>query len=531
MNAQGKLIGEIITSQELSLEGEHLLLDDSMVAYNDAGQTIKTYHDDGAGNQVSTSVTHSDKGVLLMSQEWVRKADGTSTGEVVLYDVNGNVVRKQVSTGGQDADGASVGSTQVYDAQGKLLETSDDKTIWDLDGNEVYYRSNTVDAKGRESFFQREGNKTTRVYYDSADNYRLRISEGNTTTEYDGMGQVVTQSVTDDAGITRVSDGAGNVVSYSTRDDNGIKQEFFADGKPMTITVKDDDGESRTTSYDHDGYINYVEIWYPDKNYSVQYDGDGRAVDVSYRDDAGRAAYYDVAENQWYSADGEVAIEVPEFAGEIDLSNIETGGAKRPEEMAKEEEKKEEEEKPQRPKGVWYYDNNAATFGIHLRDVRPDLTNKWYTVTPIDISQDGLQRFELYGGNMWILGQVNVLVEGDNVTVTYDIIKDGKGRTKVSQEYLNIFNDLGSITKEQLGGNAANDEGYQFGQPISIEKDLGGDTNVLLYVRNQVTYNTRVLGNQYLVRMWPNVPHRKQLREAMLDLMDPYEAPAAEVSN
>lgn len=168
-----------------------------------------------------------------------------------------------------------------------------------------------------------------------------------------------------------------------------------------------------------------------------------------------------------------------------------------------------------------YRNNTVCTFGIHLRDIMPKLTDKWYTVTPIDLSKNGTQSFELIASNMWIIGQVNVTVDGDSVLIDRDIILEGIGRTKILSEYLNIFPDLNSITPEALEDDGLYGKGYSFGEPISIEKDLGGDTNVLLYVRNVATFHPRVSDTRFLERMWENLPHRINQRNAMNEMMDP----------
>ena len=168
-----------------------------------------------------------------------------------------------------------------------------------------------------------------------------------------------------------------------------------------------------------------------------------------------------------------------------------------------------------------YRNNTVCTFGVHLRDIMPELTDKWYTVTPIDLSRSGTQSFELVGGNMWIIGQVNVTVDGDNVLIDRDIILEGIGRTKILSEYLNIFKDLNSITREALEDDGLYGRGFSFGEPISIERDLGGDTNVLLYVRNVATFHPRVSNERFLVRMWENLPHRIDQRNVMIEMMDP----------
>ena len=62
--------------------------------------------------------------------------------------------------------------------------------------------------------------------------------------------------------------------------------------------------------------------------------------------------------------------------------------------------------------------------------------------------------------------------------------------------------------------------GFRFGDAVSIEKDLEGDTNVLLFIRNQVTYCDYVTNTHKLTRFWPNLPERKALREQMQIMMD-----------
>ena len=64
------------------------------------------------------------------------------------------------------------------------------------------------------------------------------------------------------------------------------------------------------------------------------------------------------------------------------------------------------------------------------------------------------------------------------------------------------------------------DRGFSFGRPVSIGRDLDGDTNVLLFVRNRVTYSSYVTSFCKLERYWPNLPRRAALRGTMLNLMD-----------
>ena len=506
-NAAGDLIGESTSStlEELDNLTPEQFLGESSVAFNDAGQTIKTYSDDASGAIEITNVTHDTNGAVIIKEQTTKNADGSFNTEVTTYDANGTPVRKSVkSKTMQDENGSYTETNTVYDGSGKAVSTESKKTVYDADGNETYYRRDYTDDAGRQVYTEIVGNKTT--YYDNGEQ-RVSVKEGNKVSVYAGD-TLISTTTFEDNGDSCTRDAAGNVLFYTKVDDYGKRNEYFADGKVKTAIALDDDGETRTTSFDEDGYINFVRIWHPDKHYTMVYDGDGKVSAISYNDGDGRTAYYDAATFTWYSGTGadRVAIAVPEWASEIDMSDIETGGSKRPVE-------------PVIPRGTWYPDNTACTFGIHLRDIEPALTEKWYTVTPIDLSQDGIQSYELVAGNMYIIGQVNVAVNGDEVIVDYKLIREGVGKTKVSKEYMNIFSDLNSITLEALEGDVLEGQGYEFGQPISIAKDLGGDTNVLLYVRNVATFNTRVYDDQFLVRMWPNTPARKEIREGMINLV------------
>ncbi len=166
---------------------------------------------------------------------------------------------------------------------------------------------------------------------------------------------------------------------------------------------------------------------------------------------------------------------------------------------------------------VWYPNNTICSFGPNFRDIDPSLTDLWYMFTPIDLSKDGTQSFELIAGNMYVLGQVFVTVSGDSVTVTYSTIKEENNHVYMKSEYLNFFPDLQRVTTvvpEEIG------PGFAFGKPISIQKDLNGDTNVLLFIRNVATFRNYVTNDTILRRYYKNNPNRKKLREQMLQMMD-----------
>ena len=62
---------------------------------------------------------------------------------------------------------------------------------------------------------------------------------------------------------------------------------------------------------------------------------------------------------------------------------------------------------------------------------------------------------------------------------------------------------------------------YAFNQPISILNHFGGDTNVLMFVRNRITYYRFPSPKTEYIRFWENKPEYKTMREHMLTFMDP----------
>jgi len=165
----------------------------------------------------------------------------------------------------------------------------------------------------------------------------------------------------------------------------------------------------------------------------------------------------------------------------------------------------------------WFPNNTASSFGPKFRDAKPGMTDKWYMFTPLDLTQQGTRTYDLVASNMYLIGKVNVTVNGDEVVITYGTVHNGRGNQKIESEYLNLLPDLASVTTVEP---ASLGEGYKFGQPISIEKDLKGDTKVLMFVRNVITYRDHVIDGVKLTRFYPNLPHLVDLRTQMQGIMD-----------
>lgn len=168
----------------------------------------------------------------------------------------------------------------------------------------------------------------------------------------------------------------------------------------------------------------------------------------------------------------------------------------------------------------WYPNNTACAFGPQYRNVKPSLTDKWYMFTPIDLGQQGVQTYELVASNMYVIGEVEVNVEGDSVVVNYRHFYGKGANTFTKQEFFTVFSDLDAVTSVEPEDMP--DNPFKFGEAFSIQNDLQGDTNVLLYVRNLVTYRDYATKEAKLTRFWPNITWRRDLRNQMLGMMDPY---------
>ncbi len=135
-----------------------------------------------------------------------------------------------------------------------------------------------------------------------------------------------------------------------------------------------------------------------------------------------------------------------------------------------------------------YPNNTASTQGIRFRDISPDLTKKWYMFTPVDLSQDGEQIIPVIASNIYYIGQVKLTVAGGQVTVTPEILKG----VTVKSSFLTFFTGLDAVTEVEPG--KLTEHALPFGEAVSIEEVLGGDTNALLYAHFVVDYHDEVRG-------------------------------------
>ena len=166
--------------------------------------------------------------------------------------------------------------------------------------------------------------------------------------------------------------------------------------------------------------------------------------------------------------------------------------------------------------------NTVSSFGPQFRVVNPRYTKKWYMFTPIDLSVQGRQAFTLVASNMYEVGEVYVDVFGDtvNVSYTYYYASDEYTKMEPRKEFITFYNDFAQALNHDLDTGETR---FAFGRPFSIANQLDGDTNVLMFIRNNLTYYHFPTPTAQLIRNYPNSDARKAERGGMLALMDPVE--------
>lgn len=158
----------------------------------------------------------------------------------------------------------------------------------------------------------------------------------------------------------------------------------------------------------------------------------------------------------------------------------------------------------------WLSKNTVCSAGPQFRNLDGDLTDKWYMFSVVDLSRDGVQTFDLIGGSVYIIGELQVTVQGDNVWFTYAY--DWPSRMYDGQEFFTVFHDFNSVYTV----DPENLDSMVYGKAYSIEEDFGGDDRVLLFVCNRVTFQN---STPRLVRFYESNDDYEDLLERMMNML------------
>ena len=240
----------------------------------------------------------------------------------------------------------------------------------------------------------------------------------------------------------------------------GLYQDFGPHSSQITVTIPDG-SELDFESFFSGGQMQSLEVEIEKDDgteYEVVFDGDKKIVRAEYETDDGEI-YFDGT--GWYDENG-TPVSGPDLSfmrRYLDYQAID---------------------------GEWYHNNTMSLLGLSLRDMYPNLTNKWYQVVPVDLTQDGVFRFSTVASNEYYLGSCIVTIQDGTVTTDYTI---PSGCVDPISNCLMWFTDIGDITAEFLENPVGS---YEFGQPVSIEDDLKGQDIALLFICNRITYRVPI---------------------------------------
>ncbi len=419
-----------------------------------------------------------------------------------------------------------------YDASGQMTY----KGTWDLDTGDsesLYYENGELSARlvyvgatDEEFFYDGKGRLRAWSVPQSSDTYAMEY--------YSENGKLLAKVTQDTSGNISAYDAAGKLAYQAVDITDGYYMETYYKGQPvrrMEVNYGDTDqarmyyedgvlkerwavnADGGYTIFDSEGIL-IGTLQYDDfmgYNYK-RYDAQGKLSEYAAMNTSGPNTLYTVYNGSGdlktlvvYSSYYNMQYAYDAKTGRWYINNVPYGGPAPLDVYAT------------GLKTSWYPNNTLCSFGPQFRDMAPGLTDKWYMFTPVDLSQDGTQSFELIASNMYVIGSVQVTVSGDSVTVGYTTAQGQYGHVYMKSEYLNFFPDLQSVAAvdpEKLGG------GFAFGQAISIQNDLGGDTNVLMFIRNVATYRNSVRDGVSLPRYYKTDTRHTELRDAMLALME-----------
>ena len=485
--------------------------------YPDGYEKITTYDKNGNGEA-------RDVGGNLIGGE-KRNEDGTREEWSIdrfgnrnehKYDKKGNILEyTHISPDGYK-------KITTYDKNGNS-ETND------ADGNLIGRGTNNEDGTREEWLIDRDGNINEYKYdkewniiehtYISSEGYKsITTYDKNRNSEtHDADGNLIGEEKRNEDG-TRESwsidrDGIRYENKYD-KDYNLLERTVTKADGSQEITTIDENGNRIT--HDKDGNLLYT-VAEEKEGYFTTKNAAGELLGEQYCDENG----YIISSWEIDNQGNKVVFERDKEAKQ-NITRIYSSAGELIEETIRDfrnniVSKKTFEAKVQKQKYVWYPSNTTSTHGFAFREERPELTDKWYRFTPLDLSHDGITTIPLIGGGKYIIGSVTVEVSGDEVVVNYSYKGTPYDTARSESEYLNLLPnlaDLETVEPEELG------ESFAFGEPISIENDLDGDTNVLLFVRNTLSFRDVWREDKQLAKYWPNSKNYAEYYEYLRGIMD-----------
>lgn len=131
-----------------------------------------------------------------------------------------------------------------------------------------------------------------------------------------------------------------------------------------------------------------------------------------------------------------------------------------------------------------FTDNGASTYGVRMRDYDPSLTSDWLMGTMLDLStlrSQGGTSIPLCASNAYVVGQANVALQGDTLSVTLWFAPEANVELRDCKIF--CVKQVGALTTA---------EPRHMGQPSYAQGegiDVSGVDSVLLYVPMLLSYD------------------------------------------
>ncbi len=158
----------------------------------------------------------------------------------------------------------------------------------------------------------------------------------------------------------------------------------------------------------------------------------------------------------------------------------------------------------------WRYNCIVTSAGIRYQDVMPELTDEWFMFTPLDLSQEGTVSYDLIINNNRRCGTIDITVEDGKVTITYKTFYG----VDMKDLAFTLLPDISSLEDLETIDYTA----FSFENAIDIEKDLNGDTKVILQVMGHA--NADYSTNLPYAHLGSNDEKYQEMVEKMKEIMD-----------
>lgn len=123
-----------------------------------------------------------------------------------------------------------------------------------------------------------------------------------------------------------------------------------------------------------------------------------------------------------------------------------------------------------------------CSFGIPLKQINSK-SNRWYTLTPVDLRQEGEHRYPLIGNGTHCVGLVTVVVRNGELTVDYSLFAEGTELFKPSLRFMDSLEGLSDREIELRRVQRA------FGKPINISRAFKERAVVFMSIRLQALFD------------------------------------------